>query len=188
MTARGPKPAFVHLGGKVGLEANLTDAAQRMNVGSLNHSFFEKLLAGRMEKPKEARKSSFKSWVYAIFIWAFLCVWLSGMTAGLMAGACKNDRYEGVKKLRFCNISLISGAWMKFAPIEQAKGSIIQLERGIALSQVGKTLEAAIAFEKALRDARAKPGPWERELHQPMVQIEDRGTLALWVSVVQMAK
>jgi hypothetical protein len=104
-----------------------------------------------------------------------------------MAGPCRNDRDEGIKQLRLCNISLTIRAWMKFASIERAKGSIIQLEREIALSQLGRKHEAATAFEKALRDARAKPGPWEQELHQRMVQIEDRGALELWVSVVQMA-
>ncbi|WP_415404680.1 hypothetical protein [Tateyamaria sp. SN3-11] len=141
-----------------------------------------------MEKPTEAQKSRLKSWANAIFIWAFLSVWLSGMTAGLMAGGCRNDRYEGAKKLRFCNISLTAGAWMRFAPIEQAKGAIIQLERGIALSQLGETATAAKAFDSALRDAKAKAGPWERELHQRMVQIDDRRTFALWVTVVKASE
>ncbi|WP_281859051.1 hypothetical protein [Litoreibacter halocynthiae] len=105
-----------------------------------------------------------------------------------MAGACRNDRYEGAKKLRFCNISLTAGAWMDFSSREQAKRSRIQLERAIALAQLGELKKAVDAFDKALRDARAKPGPWERELHQRIVQIEDRNTLALWVSVVESAK
>jgi hypothetical protein len=110
------------------------------------------------------------------------------MTAGLMAGACRNDRYEGAKKLRFCNISLTAGAWMNVFPTEQAKRAIIQLERGIALSQVGQEEEAREAFDRALSDARAKPGSWEQGLHQRMVQLEDRRTLALWVSVVGSAQ
>ncbi|MCI2395625.1 hypothetical protein [Aliiroseovarius sediminis] len=141
-----------------------------------------------MEKPTETKQSRFKTWAYAIFISTFLCVWLSGMTAGLMAGACLNDRYEGAKKLRFCSISLTAGAWMKLFPIERAKQAIIQLERGIALSQVGQVDEAVEAFDRALRDARAKPGSWEPRLLQRMVQLEDRRTLALWVSVVESAK
>lgn len=141
-----------------------------------------------MEEPAEARKSNFKTWANAIFIWVFLCVWLSGMTAGLMAGACRNDRYEGAKKLRFCNISLTAGAWMNLSSLERAKGSRIELERGIALSQIGELEKAVEAFEQALRDARAKSGPWERELHQRMVQIEDRRALALWVSVIKSGK
>ena len=118
----------------------------------------------------------------------FLGVWLSGMTAGLMAGACQNDRYEGAKKLRFCDISLAAGAWMDFSSLERAKRSRIELERGIALSQIGEPNKAVEAFEEALRDARAKSGPWERELHQRMVQMEDRNTLVLWVSVVEALK
>jgi len=107
------------------------------------------------------------------------------MTAGLMAGACRNDRYEGAKKLRFCNISLAAGAWMNFSTLERARGSRIELERGIALSQLGEPEKAVEAFAEALRDARAKSGPWEQELHKRMVRLEDRNTLALWVSVVK---
>ena len=143
---------------------------------------------GSMDKSTVAKIPRIKTWTCAIFISASLFVWLSGMTAGLMAGGCRNDRYEGAKKLRFCNISLTAGSWMKFSSLEQAKGAIIQLERGIALSQIGETAAAIEAFEKALRDANAKSGPWERELHQRMVQIEDYNTLALWVSVIQSDK
>lgn len=138
-----------------------------------------------MEQPTEAKPSRLRTWSFAILVWAFLCVWLSAMAAGLTAGACRNDRYDGAKKLRFCNISLTASAWMKVFPIEQAKGAMIQLERGIALSQVGLEREARDAFERALRDARAQPGSWEQGLHQRIVQLDDRRTLALWVSVVE---
>lgn len=141
-----------------------------------------------METSNDTQKPRDKTWAYVIFIVVFLCVWLSGMTAGLMAGACRNDRYEGAKKLRFCNISLAAGAWMNFSTLERAKGSRIVLERGIALSQIGELEKAVEAFEKALRDARAKSGPWEQELHRRMVQLKDRNTLELWVSVVEAAK
>ena len=73
---------------------------------------------------------------------------------------------------------------MNVFPTEQAKRAIIQLERGIALSQVGHEEEAREAFDSALSDARAEPGLWEQGLHQRMVQLEDRKTLALWVSIV----
>ncbi len=55
---------------------------------------------------------------------------------------------------------------------EQAKGAIIQLERGIALSQSGKFEEAVKAFDKALQDARVKPGSWEQGLHQRMYNLK----------------
>ena len=140
-----------------------------------------------MEKSTEAQNTSFKSWAKAIFIWAFLFVWLSGMTAGLTAGACRNDRYEGAKKLRFCNISLTAGAWMKMFPVERSKRAIIQLEWGIALSQLGREENAVEAFEIALRDARSTSGPWEQNLSQRMVQLEDGKMRALWVSVLESA-
>ena len=140
--------------------------------------------ARRMQQATQAKPSRFKTRAYALFIWAFLCLWLAGMTSGLMAGACRNDRFEGAKKLRFCNISLTAAAVLKFSALERAKGSIIHLEKGIALSQLGKTADAAEAFAQALRDAKARPGPWERNLHQRMLQNEDRNARALWVSVV----
>ena len=110
------------------------------------------------------------------------------MTAGLMAGACRNDRYEGAKKLRVCNISIAASAWMNFLTVERAKGSCIELERGIALYHLGESEKAVEAFEEALRDARAKSGPWEQELHRRMIQIEDQNMLGLWVSVVEATK
>lgn len=140
-----------------------------------------------METSTDTQKSKFKTWATTTFVCAFLFVWLSGMTAGMMAGACRKDHYEGAKKLRFCNISLAAGAWMKFSTLERAKGSRIELERGIALSQLGKVEQAVEAFEEALRNARAKPGPWEQQLHRRMVHIEDSNMLALWVSVIEAA-
>ena len=170
------------------LEHNLTNAAERSSVSSHYPVLFQRVVAGRMQNPAEAQKSSFKFWAYAIFISVFLCFWLSGMTAGLMAGACKNYSYEGAKKLRFCNISLVAGAWMDFSSRERAKRSRLELERGIALSQMGEPERAVEAFEEALRDARATSGPWERAVPQRMVQIEDRNMLALWMAVVEPAQ
>ncbi|SMX26817.1 hypothetical protein TRP8649_00909 [Pelagimonas phthalicica] len=133
-------------------------------------------------------RSRMKTWAYTVFIIAFLCLWLSGMTAGLMAGACRNDRYEGEKKLRFCNISLTAAAWMRLLPVERTKRSIIHLERGIALAQMGRNDEAIAAFKTALQDAREKRGSWEKRLHQRMVALKDPHALPLWVSVVQAAE
>ena len=59
-----------------------------------------------------------KPWLITVLVALFLLFWLNGMTAGLMAGACRNDRYEGAKKLRFCNISLTVGGWMDAFPLE----------------------------------------------------------------------
>ena len=150
--------------------------------------YFGQLVESGMQTPTDTQKQKFKTWAYVIFTVAFLCVWLSVMTAGLMARACRNDRYEGAKKLRFCNISLAAGAWTDFSPLERAKRSRIELERGIALSQVGEPEKAIEAFEEALRDARTRSGSWEQELNQRMVQIEDRNTLALWVLAVEAVK
>jgi hypothetical protein len=140
-----------------------------------------------MELRTDAKSFRLKTWSKAIFISVFLCMWLSGMTAGLMAGACRNDRYEGAKKLRFCNISLTVGAWFDIFPSERAKRATIHLERGIALIQLGQEEKAREAFERALYDARAKQGSREQGLHQRILQLEDRQILALWETVVGSA-
>ena len=54
--------------------------------------------------------------------------------------------------------------------------------------EMGEFEKAVEAFEIALRDARAKSGRWEQELHRRMVQMKDRNTLALWASVVEATK
>ena len=141
-----------------------------------------------MDQKTKTRPSNTKTWAIAIFVWVFLLIWLGGMTAGITASACRNDRYEGTKKLRFCNISLVAGAWSDVFPTERAKGSIIHLEKGIALSQIGRDDEALEAFERAIRDARARRGTWEQALHQRMARLEDQRALALWASVVKASE
>lgn len=140
-----------------------------------------------MEQAAKEKRSGQKTRATAIFIAGFICVWLSGMTASLTAGACRNDLNEGAKKLRLCTISLSAGAWMKVFPIERAKGAIIHLERGIALHQIGQDDKARAAFDKALHDSRSKQGAWEQGLHQRMAQLDDPKALALWVSVAGAA-
>lgn len=73
-------------------------------------------------------------------------------------------------------------------PLECTKGSIIHLERGIALAEIGRDEDALKTFETAIRDARTKQGPWEQNLHARMVDLKDRHTLALWVAVVRLAE
>ncbi len=97
--------------------------------------------------------------------------------AGLM---CRSDRNEAQTKLLFCNTSLIISAWMKVFPLFQAKGSLIYLERGIALVQIGQEQQALNAFERALHDARAKKGSWENRLHKRVSELKDRRVIELW--------
>ena len=130
-------------------------------------------------------RSSPKTWAVSVFAVIFFSFWLSGMTAGLMAGACRKEIYEGEKKLRFCNISLTAAAWSKVLPIERAKGSILHLERGIALSQIGRDDEARDAFRTAILDARAVRGSWERNLHIRMIRLKDMRALEVWAPVVR---
>ncbi|WP_238364546.1 hypothetical protein [Mesobacterium pallidum] len=82
------------------------------------------------------------------------------MTASLMASACQKDRNNGQRKLRVCTISLTAGAWMPLVSArERARNSILHLERGIALWQLGRKTEAQAAFQQAYRNAQATPGP-----------------------------
>ncbi len=100
-----------------------------------------------------------------------------------MARAWRNDRYEEASVLQHFNHRR---CLVEILVPRASKGAIIQPERRVALSQIGETAEAVAAFGKALRDAKAKPGPWE--LHQRMLQSEDHSAFALWVSVVNSAK
>ena len=126
-----------------------------------------------------------KIWVISVFAVTFATFWLSGMTAGLMAGACRREIYEGEKKLRFCNISLAAVAWSDVFRIERAKRSIIHLERGIALVQIGRDDDARDAFRTAILDARAARGPWEQDLRTRMIRLGDMRALEVWVPVVR---
>lgn len=107
------------------------------------------------------------------------------MTAGLLAAPCRNDQYEGAKKLRFCTLSLTIGAWIDALPQEKSKRAILHLEKGIALSQIGENDQARTAFERALTDARRSPGPWEQALHQRIFALEDNRIRPLWLSIVE---
>ncbi|SHI08843.1 hypothetical protein [Marivita hallyeonensis] len=138
-----------------------------------------------MEHADKTHEGSRKTWAKAIFISVFLCIWLTLMTAGLMAGACRQDRYQGEKKLRFCNISLTAAEPFKIFPIERAKGSIIHLERGIALAQMEHDEDAIDAFAQAVISSRVTRGSFERELHKRMRGLEDERIVALWNSVVR---
>lgn len=100
-----------------------------------------------------------------------------------MGIACQKDRYEAQKKLGFCNFSIAAVPWANAFPVQRAQGSIIHLERGIALSQVGRDADARDAFERAIRGAQAKLGHWEQSLHERMIGLDDQDALALWRSV-----
>ena len=138
-----------------------------------------------MDDAQANARSSPKTWAISVFAVIFLSIWLSGMTAGLMAGACRKEIYEGEKKLRFCNISLTAAAWSKVFPIERAKGSILHLERGIALTQIGRYDEAGDAFRTAILGSRAVRGDWERDLHIRMARLKDMRALEVWVPVAR---
>ena len=144
------------------------------------------MLFRSMEHVDGANEEGRKPWARAIFIWVFLCIWLTGMTAGLMTGACRQDRYEGERKLRFCNISLAAAKPFEILLIERAKGSIIHLERGIALAQMGQGEDAIDAFAQAIISSRrAAHGAFEEELHRRMRGFKDERVIALWISAVQ---
>lgn len=124
-----------------------------------------------------------KGWFYTAFIVVFILIWLSMMTAGITASACRNDQYEGERKLRFCNASLIASAWMEIFPIERAKGSIIHLERGIALAQTGRGVEARSAFQDAVDNASSVRGSWNQALLERMNEVSSSRVHEIWEQV-----
>ncbi len=80
---------------------------------------------------------------------AFTFLFVAELTTGLSASACRNYFYHGERKLRFCTISLTVGSIL---PHDAAKRSIIYVERGIALSELGRTEDAISDFRHALDD------------------------------------
>jgi hypothetical protein len=52
---------------------------------------------------------------------------------------------------------------------------------------MGETEKALEVFKDALRDSRAKSGPWEWRLHQRILQTDDHQILALWVEAYEAA-
>ncbi|MDP5216018.1 tetratricopeptide repeat protein [Ruegeria sp. 2205SS24-7] len=120
--------------------------------------------------------------VWIVFL--FLLLLPLGLLSDSMAMACRNDSYEGHKKLRYCNISLATRIWLDFLPLMLARSAAIHLERGIALSQIGREEEALTAFERAIEAARAKPGPWEQELQSRIQEFDARQPTILWNSLL----
>ena len=103
-----------------------------------------------------------------IAICAFLVVWIVGMTAGLTAAGCRNKHRDSDKKISLCNISIAVGSVF---PGEAGKRSILYLERGIALANLGREADAYEDFKRALNDASngkpklmlsgvLRPTPW----------------------------
>ena len=132
--------------------------------------------------------SRFRTWAMAIFAWAFLIFWISGLTAALTGAACGKDRYEGAKKLRFCTISLVASRGFELSPVQKAKGAFLHLERGIALAQLEREEEARIAFARAIENARGADGPWGEQLRERMDRLNDPRAVALWQDALGAAE
>ncbi len=130
--------------------------------------------------------SKFKKLFQAIFLCCFLFIWVTGLLSGLTASACKNDRYEGVKKLRYCNVSIAAGAWMDLSRTERSKGSIVHLERGIALAQLDQEQDAINAFKRALIDSKAATQSRTDRLKKRIVEEPNPKVHVLWEQILRI--
>jgi len=92
---------------------------------------------------------SVKKWAVAIFIWLFIVTWIIGMFA-ITAQACRNERNEGLEKLRFCNLTILASSVL---PGKAEKRALLFLERGIARAQLNEIVEAAEDMTRAISDA-----------------------------------
>lgn len=120
-----------------------------------------------------------KWWAITAFLVVFMLVWLSGMTAGLTAAACRDGDDPPEQRLRNCTISMTVGAWMHVSRTERAKGAIVDLERAIALFDLGRVDEAEAAFALARRNA-SPGGRHAARLEERMEALGDAEALALW--------
>ena len=125
----------------------------------------------------------------ALAINLFPLVWLIGMAAGITAGGCRK-KTEPSKKLTFCNLTITLGS---IFPGESAKRSILNFERGVALSQLGREDEALKNFRRAILDAnggikpnRATSDSGEQRLLEMIARVtetNDANTRAAWDTV-----
>jgi len=97
-------------------------------------------------------------------IGVFMVFWLSIMIAAFSARECRGTDNPPETKLKYCERSLKYGGWMRFIPIERAEGSILHLERGIALAALGMENEAVTSFQRALNDVGATSGTRKDDL------------------------
>ena len=115
-----------------------------------------------------------------IAIGVFVFLWLSFMIAAWNARECRSSDHSPEDKLRFCDRSLEYSAWMGFTPQDRAKGSIIHLEKGIALLALGRENDAIVSFLEAFDDAGAKSGPWRRNLMDRIEKEADAELQRVW--------
>ena len=114
------------------------------------------------------------------------------MTAGLTAAGCRDKHRDNDKKLTLCNISITVGSVF---PGEAGKRSILHLERGIALTSLGREADAYEDFQRALNDASIgkpelmlsgvlRPTPWFDLIKERISEeTEDSLSRSLWSRV-----
>lgn len=100
----------------------------------------------------------------------FMFLWLTVTIAAFNARGCRATDNPPETKLGYCDRSEKFGGWMDVIPIERAKGSILDLERGIALAALGMENEAVTSFQRALNDAGATAGIWKDNLAARIAQ------------------
>lgn len=135
-----------------------------------------------MNTSTDKARPPLKNQIPTKLILIFLCFWLFAVTGGMMSGGCRNERYSGETKLWLCNISLVMNSWTLFSDGSHAKISIIHLEKGIALSQLGQNVKAQMAFKRAIGNARIKNGPWEGALDTRITEMDVTQIDKLWIS------
>lgn len=134
-------------------------------------------------------------WVIVTGVVLFMTVWVLGMTAGLTAGGCRNDRLRDSTQLACCTISITAGAPFRLFPIENARGAPLFLHRGILRADAGQEAAARRDFARALRAAAgAGSFAFPRDLAQPRLaglfaamqrQPADSPALAVWTETVR---
>lgn len=99
------------------------------------------------------RRPQIPKWVIISALTCFLTVWISAMIAGLSFRGCVDRPLTDLKKLAYCNTSIVAGTLIDLFPTERAKRSPLLLERGIIRAASGEHDAAKRDFAKALLDA-----------------------------------
>ena len=109
----------------------------------------------KMDDPEQNRA---RRWGAVLFVLLFLTVWLYGMTISMIAGQCRNGRYDSDRLVKSCSTWIKLASPLDVLTTEYRKASGIYLERGIHHALLGNNEAAKADFREARARERHKTG------------------------------
>jgi hypothetical protein len=90
----------------------------------------------------------------AVGVWVFLTVWILGMSAGLLAGACRKPGLDAEQRLFRCGWSWTLGTVFRTLGDPPQKYVWLKTRIGVAEAELGDREAALQSFTDAIRLAR----------------------------------